>query len=153
MPSQPSTPDAANQRLARTLCCAVDGAGKPRHQIAREAGLHKDTLLRVIRGERPINLDEATRILEACGAPARATLALVLAGHEALAAQWMHHEMGAFLEEFFCALPGELHEALGDRIGDLRPRWAIGTSRLVARMLSKHIDEFADRDLSLAIGR
>ncbi|MBB3862018.1 hypothetical protein GGQ88_003312 [Novosphingobium hassiacum] len=83
----------------------------------------------------------------------RATLALVLAGHEALAALWMHHEMGAFLEEFFSALPGELHEALGDRIGDLRPRWAIGTSRLVARMLSKHIDEFADRDLSLAIGR
>ena len=36
MPSHPSTPDAANQRLARTLCCAVDGAGKPRHQIARE---------------------------------------------------------------------------------------------------------------------
>ncbi len=98
-------------------------------------------------------LDEAARILEACGAPVRATLALVLAGHEALAAQWMHHEMGAFLEEFFSVLPGELHEALGDRIGDLRPRWAIGTSRLVARMLSKHIDEFADRDLSLAMGR
>ena len=81
------------------------------------------------------------------------TLALVLAGHETLAAKWMHHEMGAFLDEFFSVLPGELHEALGDRIGDLRPRWAIGTSRLVARMLSKHIDEFADRDLSLAMGR
>ena len=47
--------------------------------------MHKDTLLRVIRGERPITLDEAARILEACGAPVRATLALVLAGHEALA--------------------------------------------------------------------
>ncbi|QUT07254.1 hypothetical protein KFK14_07550 [Sphingobium phenoxybenzoativorans] len=46
-----------------------------------------------------------------------------------------------------------MNEALGDRIGDLRPRWAIGTSRLVARMLSKHIDEFAARDMSLAIGR
>ena len=99
MPNLPSMPDAANERLARTLCCAVDGAGKPRHQVAREAGMHKDTLLRVIRGERPITLDEAARILEACGAPVRATLALVLAGHEALAVQWMHHEMGAFLEE------------------------------------------------------
>ena len=44
--------------------------------------------------------------------------------------------MGAFLDEFFSALPGDLHEALGDRIGDLSPRWAIGTSRLVASMLS-----------------
>ena len=59
----------------------------------------------------------------------------------------------ALVDEFFATLPGESHEALGDRIGDLRPRWAIGTSRLVARMLSKHIDEFADRDLSLVMGR
>ena len=27
MPNLPSMPDAANERLARTLCCAVDGAG------------------------------------------------------------------------------------------------------------------------------
>ena len=103
------------------------------------------------RVQKPMS--SGSSILEACGAPVRATLALVLAGHETLAAQWMHHAMGAFLDEFFSALPGELHEALGDRIGDLRPRWAIGTSRLVARMLSKHIDEFADRDLSLVMGR
>ena len=85
MPNLPSMSDAANERLARTLCCAVDGAGKPRHQIAREAGMHKDTLLRVIRGERPINLDEATRIFEACGAPARATETVQMASRTAKA--------------------------------------------------------------------
>lgn len=51
------------------------------------------------------------------------------------------------------ALPVTMHETLGSRIADLRPRWAIGTSRLVARMLAKHIDEFIERDLSLALGR
>ena len=56
-------------------------------------------------------------------------------------------------ERFWSALPGELNDALGDRIEDLRPRWARGTSRLVVRLLAKHLDEFADRDLSLALGK
>ena len=46
-----------------------------------------------------------------------------------------------------------MNETLGPRIADLRPRWAIGTSRLVARLLAKHIDDFAERDISLVLGR
>lgn len=149
MPSPPVARHDVNHRLARTLACAVDGADKPRHRIASEAGMHKNTLLRVMRGERPIGLDEAERILTVCGVPPRAMMVLALTAHEDLAAKWMHHEMAEFLEEFMNALPGNLDEALGERIRDLRPRWAVGTSRLVARMLAKHIEEFADRDLSL----
>jgi hypothetical protein len=33
------------------------------------------------------------------------------------------------------------------------PRWANGTSQLVARMLAKHIDDFANRDISMALPR
>lgn len=143
----------ANERLARTLAHAVDHAGKPRHRIAGEAGMHRETLLRVTRGERPIGLDEAASILSACGAFPRATLVLALTGQEELAREWMRSEMGAFLEGFLAVLPGDLDEALGERIGDLRPRWAIGTSRLVARMLAKHIEEYADRDPSMLAGR
>jgi len=152
-PSPPCTLGNANDGLARVLRCAVAGAGKARHRIADEAGMHKDTLLSVIRGEGQITIDKAVRILKACGAPVRATLVLVLTGHEALAEQWMHQNIGGFLDEFLAALPAELNDTLGDRVGDVRPRWAVGTSRLVARLLSKHIDEFAERDLSLAIGR
>ena len=42
---------------------------------------------------------------------------------------------------------------LGARIEDLRPRWANGTSQLVARMLAKHIDDFANRDIAMSLSR
>ena len=53
----------ANERLARTLAYAVGRAGKPRHRIASDAGMHRETLLRVTRGERTIGLHEASRVL------------------------------------------------------------------------------------------
>ena len=143
----------ANDCIARTLAYAVEHADKPRHQIAREVGMHRETLLRVLRGERPIGLDEAARILAACGAYPRATIVLALAGQEDLACEWMRSEMGEFLEEFFSALPAQLERTLGRRIDDIRPRWAHGTSQLVARMLAKHIDDFANRDMALSLGR
>jgi hypothetical protein len=38
---------------------------------------------------------------------------LGLARQEDLACEWMRSEMGAFLEEFFSALPGHLDRTLG----------------------------------------
>ena len=143
----------ANDSLARVLRHAVEGIDKPRHQVAREVGMHRETLLRVIRGERPIGLDEASRILVACGAYPRASMILALAGQDDLACEWMRNQMGEFLEEFFSSLPSHLQRTLGRRIEDLRPRWANGTSQLVARMLAKHIDDFANRDISMALPR
>lgn len=148
-----SSGSQANERLARTLAHAVEHAGKPRHRIASAAGMHRETLLRVTRGERPIGLDEASRVLLACGAFPKATMVLALTGEEALAKEWMCSEMGAFLEDFLTALPGELDTALGVRACDLRPRWAVGTSRLIARTLAKHVEEYADRDPSVLAGR
>jgi len=150
--STPISPDA-NESIARTLAHAVEGSGKPRHQIASDVGMHRETLLRVLRGERPIALDEAARILTACGAFPRATIVLALAGQEDLACEWMRCEMGAFLDEFFSALPAHLERTLGRRIEDVRPRWANGTSQLVARMLAKHIDDFVGRDIAMSLGR
>jgi hypothetical protein len=78
---------------------------------------------------------------------------LALAGQEDLACEWMRSEMGEFLEDFFTALPGQLERTLGRRVEDLRPRWANGTSQLVARMLAKHIDDFVGRDISMSLPR
>jgi antitoxin HigA-1 len=142
-----------NPGVARALSFAVEASGKPRHQVAREAGMHRETLRTVMRGERPIAVDEASHILTTCGAHPKATLLLTMAGHEDLACQWMRNEMGQFLEEFLAVLPMHLDRTLGRRVADLRPRWANGTSQLVARMLSKHIDEFTDRDFAATIGR
>jgi antitoxin HigA-1 len=144
----PSTTGQANHSLARILAHAVEAADKPKHQIAREVGMHRETLLRVMRGERPIGLDEAACILVVCGA-----FPLALVRQEDLACEWMRSEMGEFLEEFFSALPGHLDRTLGRRVADLRPRWANGTSQLVARMLAKHIDDFANRDIAMSLPR
>ena len=109
----PSITAHANDCIARTLAYAVEQADKPRHQIAREVGMHRETLLRVLRGERPIGLDEPARILGVCGASPRATLVLALSGQEDLACEWMCSEMGEFLEELFSALPAHLERTLG----------------------------------------
>src|SRR3546814_3116229 len=83
----PSTAGQANHSLARILAHAVEAADKPKHQIAREVGMHRETLLRVMRGERPIGLDEAASILVVCGAFPRASMILALAGQEDLACE------------------------------------------------------------------
>ncbi|WP_298283616.1 transcriptional regulator [Novosphingobium sp.] len=115
--------------------------------------MHRETLLRLTRGDRTIGLDEAARVLVACGAQPRASMILALAGQEDLACEWMHGEMGEFLEAFFTSLPVHLQRTLGRRIEDLRPRWANGTSQLVARMLAKHIDDFVERDIAMSMSR
>lgn len=143
----------ADASLAHVLTHAIETSDKPRHQIAREMGMHRETLLRVMRGDRPVSLDEAARVFELCGASPRASLILTLTGQEDLACEWMRSEMGEFLEEFLTALPGQLERTLGSRVADLRPRWANGTSQLIARILAKHIDDFANRDIGLALQR
>jgi plasmid maintenance system antidote protein VapI len=102
----------ANASLAHILAHAIESSDKPKHQIAREVGIHRETLLRVMRGNRPIGLDEAARVLDVCGAFPRASMILALAGQEDLACEWMRSEMGEFLEDFFTALPGQLGSVL-----------------------------------------
>jgi antitoxin HigA-1 len=153
MNNQIAEPLAVEDVLARTLARAIENSGRPKRDIASETGFHKDALLRVIRGTRSVTVDEALRLFEAAGVPARGTLFLALAGKEELAANWMHHEMGKFWDELVSSMPGTLNDALQDKFNEVRPRWAVGTSRLVARLVSEHIDDIASRDLSLALGR
>ena len=145
--------EISNPSVASTLTFAVEQSGKPRHQVAREAGIHRETLQRILQGKRPIALDEATQILTICGGHPKATILLVMNGQQDLACQWVRNDMGAFLEEFISVLPTQIDQTLGQRVADLRPRWAKGTSQLVARMLAKHIDEFTDRDFAATFGR
>lgn len=142
-----------NASLARVITHAIETADKPKHQIATEAGIHRETLLKVMRGERAISIDRAVRLLEVCGVSPHAVIVLTLAGEEALACEWMHREMGAFLDEFITSLPGQLDRTLGRRVDDLRPRWASGTSQLVAKLLSRHIDDLANRDIAMSLNR
>lgn len=138
--------DGTGQRLARLLSSAIDSSGKSRRDIAREAGLHKDTLLRVLRGSREFTVDEADRILSACGIPAPAVLCLVASGRDDLAASWLRSGFVEFLDRFYRELPGALREGLGERMDEIPPRWALGASRLLAKQLARHVDELSIRD-------
>ncbi len=75
---------------------------------------------------------------------------LAIAGKEGLAANWVHHEMGELWDELVSSIPGTLNAALQDKFNEVRPRWAVGTSKLVARLVSERIDVIASRDFSLA---
>lgn len=148
-----ASPVDTNARLARVLAHAIETADKPKHQIAQEAGIHRETLLKVMRGERAIGINRAVRIFEVCGVCPHAALVLTLVGEEALACEWMHRDMGAFLDELITTLPGQLDRTLGRRVEDLKPRWAIGTSQLLAKLLARHVDDLASRDIAMALTR
>jgi hypothetical protein len=142
-----------NDRLALLLTFAAESSGKPRCEIAGEVGIHKDTLLRVLRGDRPIAIQEAERILEICGVPAHAALLIATAGQGAIVQPWLRNDAGAFFEALLLELAPALDSVLGERMVDLRPRWARGTAQLVARALARHLTEFEERDLSVATTR
>jgi antitoxin HigA-1 len=61
----------------------------------------------------------------------------------------MRCDIGQFWEELLLTLPSALSFALGDDVAEVRPRWAAGTSRLVAKLVSEHVRDVVKRDLSL----
>lgn len=137
------TPDASVSRL---LLSAVTASDRTRQDIAQDARIHKDALRRMLEGKRDATLDEALRILSACGASPREALVLQLLGEGDKAAAWMDTGLGAFLETFLHELPGALERILGNQLYEVRPRWAKGAAHRVASLLAEHIDELERRD-------
>lgn len=144
-----SSRTAVDPVLARTLAFAIEGASKPKRDIARETGLHKDSLLGVIRGTRAVTTQEALSLFGAVGVPPHGVLALALSGQEELAVDWMRRDIGLFWEELLLTLPGALSQSLGEDVSEIRPRWAGGASRLVAKLVAEHVRDVVKRDLSL----
>ncbi len=168
MAIQPQMPNS-RPALPPTACCRTlwselrpraGSKSKPVSDVAarcsrwsKTRSCRAATFLRILRGEKAVTLDDAERVLDASGLASNGALLLAILGHEDLAVEWLGEDAGAFLDQFLAALPVTMNETLEPRIADLRPRWAIGTSRLVARLLAKHIDDFAERDISLVLGR
>ena len=127
------------------LAAAVARAGKPRRDIAREIGIHRDSLRGITSGEIAASFGLVTCALEACGTPP--VVGMLAAGSvDRSLGRWVEDQpSGEFLERLILALPGELAATLGDRTYDLRPSWALGTARLIGRTLVKHVDDIAER--------
>ncbi|GAA5048977.1 hypothetical protein GCM10023208_06770 [Erythrobacter westpacificensis] len=132
--------------LARLLAAAVQASGRPKCEVAANAGLHKDALRRVLQGDRGATLGEAMRVLEASGVAPKAHLLLYLVCGSDQAIDWLRSDLAEFFQEFSAEFPLALQRSLGDQVGDVKPRWAKGAANRVARILSDHIMELERKD-------
>lgn len=132
-------------RVARLISRAVKESGKSSSEIARVAGIKRDSLRRSLSGERPVTLDEAVMILEASEFASEETLLLLMLVGEDFALTRSGTGAAQFLGEFFRRAPLEIVEQLGEDIDELRPRWANGTAKLLARTLTQHIADLNRR--------
>ncbi len=132
-------------RVTRLIERAVKESGKSYSEIARVAGIKRDSLRRSLSGERPVTLDEAVLILEASDFAGEETLLLLLLVGEEFALARSGTGPAQFLGELFKRAPLEIIEQLGEDIDELRPRWAHGTAKLLARTLTQHIADLNRR--------
>ena len=132
-------------RVARLIERAVKESGKSHSEIARVAGIKRDSLRRSLSGGRPVTLDEAVMILEASDFAGEETLLLLLLVGEDFALARSGTGSAQFLGELFKRAPLEIIEQLGEDIDELRPRLAHGTAKLLARTLTQHIADLNRR--------
>ena len=128
-------------RVARLIERAVKESGKSHSEIARLAGIKRDSLRRSLSGGRPVTLHEVVMILEASDLAGEETLLLLLLVGEDFAFARSGTGPARFLGELFKRAPIEIVEQLGEDIDELRPRWANGTAKLLAKTLVQHIAE------------
>ncbi len=137
--------NAIPMKLARLLKSSVEGCGRSQSEIARRAGLKRDRLRRSMSGEREATLGEALAILQACGNPSDRTLVFLLLTGEEFALANARSGLGEFLDEFLRFAPIEIAESLASDAEELRPRWARGTAKLLARTLHQHVADLSRR--------
>lgn len=140
----PSAPDLP-ARVTHLLERAVRESGKTASEIARLAGIKRDSLRRTLNGERSVTLHEALMILEATANAGEETLLLLIMVGEDFALEKSGTPSARFLGELLRRAPAEIVEQLGENIDELRPRWATGTAKLLARTLVQHIADLNRR--------
>jgi transcriptional regulator with XRE-family HTH domain len=143
-------PSELPARVARLLQRAAKECGKSNSEIARIAGIKRDSLRRSLSGDRPVTLNEVMDILEATENAGEETLLMLLVVGEDFALEQGGTAPARFLGELLRRAPTEIIEQLGDSIDELRPRWAVGTAKLLARTLQQHVSELNRRGDSIA---
>lgn len=137
-------------RVAQLLQRAAKECGKSNSEIARLALMKRDSLRRSLSGERPVTLEETLMILEATAFAGEETLLLLMLAGEEFALAYSGTGPARFLGELFKRAPGEIVEQLGDNIDELRPRWAVGTAKLLAQTLTQHVSDLNRRGDAIA---
>ena len=138
-------PPDLHLRVAELLELAVRESGQSTAQIARKAQLKWDTVRRTLDGKRAATIPEIVSILNATGYSAEDTFRLMLLVDGDFAVSRAGSDAARFLGELMRAVPVEIAEQLGDDMSELRPRWAKGTAKMLARTLSQHIADLNRR--------
>ena len=131
---------------------AASTSGRSQARIASEAEIDRGTMRRILAGKREATVSEALRILYGAGASPHAHLLLYLASDQNAASRWMQTDLALFFEELVRHLPDVLEMQLGDHLHDVKPHWANGTAKRVARLLAEHIDDLTRKDALLGDG-
>ena len=134
-----------HSRVASLLTLAVRESGQSTAHIARKSDLKWDTVKRTLDGKRAATIPEIVAILAAAGFPGDETLRLMLLVGEDFALNRAGSDVARFLGEFLQQVPTEIVTQLGDDVDELRPRWANGTAKMLARTLSQHVAELNRR--------
>jgi antitoxin HigA-1 len=131
---------------------AASTSGRSQVRISGEADIDRGTMRRILAGKREPTVSEVLRILHGAGASPHAHLLLFLAADQDRAASWLQTDLALFFEELVRHLPGAMETQLGDNLHDVKPHWAGGTAKRVARLLADHIAELARKDALLGDG-
>lgn len=137
-------------RVVRLIERAVRESGKPVSEVARVAEMKRDSLRRSLAGDRMPTFSEVLRVLDACNLASEETLLLLILVGEDFALSQRGSATAIFLGELFKRAPAQIIDQLGELACELRPRWANGTAKLLARTLEQHITDLNRR--SDAIG-
>ena len=132
--------------VSKLLNEAALTSGRSQLRIARDAEIDRGTMRRILAGKREATLSEALRILYGAGASPHAHLLLYLAADQEKASRWLQTDLALFFEKLVCHLPDVLETHLGEHLHDVKPHWAGGTAKRIARLLAQHIEELARRD-------
>jgi antitoxin HigA-1 len=139
-------------RVASLLARAVEESGQSTAQIARKAGLKWDTVRRTLDRKRAATIPEIVAILGAAGFEGDETLKLMLLVDEDFALNRSGGDAARFLGELLEKVPVEIIAQLGDDVDELRPRWANGTAKMLARTLSQHVADLNRRGDAIGQG-
>lgn len=148
-PMNPANLDLS-ARVVRLIERAVRDSGMPVAEVARESEMKRDSLRRTLAGKRIPTLSEVLRVLDACGLAAEDTLLLLILVGEEFALSQRGSATAHFLGELFKRAPAQIIDQLGELAGELRPRWANGTAKLLARTLEQHIMDLNRRGDAIA---
>lgn len=137
--------EALAPRVVRLLGRIVFESGKGLSEVSRLSHVKRDSLRRSLAGQRDPSLSEVLRILDACDYRGEETLLLFILIGEDFAISQRGSETAGFIGELFKRAPTEIVTQLGELATELRPRWAHGTAKLLARTLEQHVSDLTRR--------